>query len=291
MSDHLKGLGLTALGVLCLVPDSLFVRLIEADPLTIAVWRGFIAGGLILIFVLMRGGLRPVGDVLRAGPAAWAYILLFGISAPCFVLSVSMTSVANVVFILAAMPVFAALLSRIFLGELLSRRMIWTMLGVFVGLAVILYGSGTQPGANWQGDALALLVAAFFAAALTAVRRVKQVSMLPAVPLALIGGACVMLPFTDALAPLAEFWPLFLAHGAFIACASGLMVLGPRYISSAEVALLILLESIGAPLLVWAALGENPGPWALVGGGVVVLVLLVSNLLLILSHRRVVRPV
>lgn len=290
MTDHMKGLLITTLGVLFLVPDSLFVRLIDAEALAIAFWRGLIAGSLILSFVLIRQGTAPVKAVLRAGPAAYAYILLFGISAPGFVLAVSMTSVANVVFILAAMPVFAAIFSRIWLGELISRRMIWTMLGVFAGLSVIVTGSTAQPGAHWQGDALALMVAACFAAALTAVRTVRATPMLPAVPMALIGGAVLMVPFVDVLGSVAQWWPLLLTHGLFIAFASGLMVLGPRYVSSAEVALLILLESILAPLLVWAVIGESPGSWALAGGAIVVSVLVISNAVVLLRRKPQVKP-
>ena len=64
-------------------------------------------------------------------------------------------------------------------------------------------------------------------------------------------------------------------------------MLGPRYLSSAEVALLILLESVLAPLLVWAVVGEDPGRWALVGGAVVIGALLVSNLIALRRRRRV----
>lgn len=285
MSDHLRGLLLTILGVLFLVPDSLFVRLIEAEPLAIAFWRGLIAGGLILAFVLMREGAGAVASVLRAGPQAWAYIVFFGISAPGFVLAVSLTSVANVVFILAAMPVFAAIFSRIWLGEPISARMIWTMLGVFVGLGVILSGSHETEGASWQGDLVALMVSFLFAAALTAVRGLRNRSMLPAVPVAMIGAACLIAPFADVMGPLREYWPLVLAHGVFIAGAAGLMVLGPRYLSSAEVSLLILLESVFAPLLVWYVIGENPGAWALAGGAIVIVVLLASNLVMLVRMR------
>lgn len=277
---------LTTLGVLLLVPDSLFVRLIVADALVIAFWRGLIAGALILIFVVTTRGIGAVTQVLQAGPNAWAYILFFGISAPGFVVAISLTSVANVVFILAAMPVFAVVFSRIWLGEPISGRMLWTLLGVFLGIGVILYGSQETEGASWQGDLVAVLVSACFAAALTAVRGLRPRSMLPAVPISMIGAACVIWPFVDVMAPVALQWPLLLAHGAFIAGASGLMVLGPRYLSSAEVSLLILLESVLAPLLVWYALGEDPGFWALLGGGVVIFVLVASNLVLLAGLRR-----
>lgn len=279
MDARSKGLVVTILGVLFLVPDSLFVRLIDSDTLVIAFWRGLIAGTLIALFVILRMGSSAFGEVLRAGPKAYGYILFFGLSSPGFVLAVSLTSVANVVFILASMPVFAALFSRIFLGEPLSKRLRWTMLGVFAGLAVILWGSHETEGATWQGDLVALGVSLCFAAGLTSIRGINVRSMVPGIPIALLTGTLVLLPFVDPFAPLATFWPLFLGHGIFTALAASLLVLGPRYLSSTEVSLLILLESVLAPLLVWYVLHENPGPYALFGGIFVLLVLLVSNLL------------
>jgi len=44
VTDHLKGLLITATGVLFIVPDSLFVRLIDGDAASIAFWRGIDGG-------------------------------------------------------------------------------------------------------------------------------------------------------------------------------------------------------------------------------------------------------
>ena len=98
-----------------------------------------------------------------------------------------------------------------------------------------------------------------FAGALTAVRQVKEISMIPAIPIAYIGSAVLIGLFYPL--PLQEFkqdWYLFLGHGAFIAGATCLLTLGPRFLSSPEVSLLILLESVLAPILVWLVLGEYP---------------------------------
>ena len=170
MSEHVKGLALTTLGVLFIVPDSLFVRLIDAPAITTAFWRNLIAGGLILAFVLATQGPRAVTSLAQTGRAGAAYLVFFGMAASGFVLAVSLTSVANVVFILAATPVFATVFSRVFLGEPISMRMVLTMAGVFVGLGIILRGSHETAGASWQGDLVALGVAACFAAAMTALR-------------------------------------------------------------------------------------------------------------------------
>ena len=113
MSDQLKGLLITALGVLCVVPDSLFVRLIEAEPTVIVFWRGLFAGLLVTSAVLIFQGLSGFRAVLRTGWPGVLYTLLLASTAPGFVMAVAYTSVANVVFILASMPIFAAVFSRV----------------------------------------------------------------------------------------------------------------------------------------------------------------------------------
>ncbi|MGP9790733.1 DMT family transporter [Roseinatronobacter sp. NSM] len=286
MNDHLKGLLITGLGVLFIVPDSLFVRLIDADGLTIAFWRNLTSGAFIMLFVLATQGRSAVASVLCSGSAGLTYVVFFGTSATGFVLAVTLTSVANVVFIIATMPVFAAILSRVFLGEIISRRMMWTMGGVFVGMAIILAGSQKTAGAHWHGDLMAVGVAFCFASAMTALRKLRGRPTMPLLPVALLGSALVLAPFADIMGPVSAQWWLLLGHGAFITFASSLMTLGPRYITSAEVTLLILLESILAPILVWVLLGEDPGELTLVGGAVVIAVLLLSNLVVMWQLRR-----
>ena len=51
-NDQAKGLLLTAVGVLAIVPDSILIRLIQANILTITFWRALIPGILISIAVL-----------------------------------------------------------------------------------------------------------------------------------------------------------------------------------------------------------------------------------------------
>ncbi|WP_435140845.1 DMT family transporter [Pseudopelagicola sp. nBUS_19] len=285
MTDHLKGLLITTLGVLLVVPDSLFVRLIEAEPLVTAFWRGLTAGFLVLFGLLVTQGLQGFRAVLETGWRGLIYTVLIATTTPAFVLAVANTSVANVVFIFASMPIFAAIFSRLFLGEPIYLRMIITMTAVIVGLAIIAHGSSSSQIASWRGDIWAVYVSAAFAAALTLVRSVKATSMIPAIPIAYIGSAIFIGPFVSPIATFEAQWSLFLGHGAFIGAASCLLALGPRYISSSEAALLVLLESVLAPILVWAAIGEHPGSWALIGGALVVGALLVSNLYGLTKHK------
>ncbi|MEM6590064.1 MAG: DMT family transporter [Pseudomonadota bacterium] len=284
MNTHVKGLLLTTIGVLFVVPDSLFVRLIDAEPVVTAFWRGMSAGAIILVGLLAVQGTRGFKASMKAGWPGLIYMLLIGSTALAFVMAVTNTSVANVVLIFASMPVFAAIFGKVFLGEGIGLRMVLTMAVVVVGLAIIAYGSSENEIASWKGDIWALYVCIAYAGALTAVRVVKDVSVIPVIPVAYIGAALVMWPFAAPFATVAEQWHLFLGHGLFIAIATCFLTLGPRYISSAEVSLLILLESVLAPLLVWAWIGEDPGRWALVGGAVVIGALVVSNLVVLMRR-------
>ena len=61
LADHQKGLLLTTLGVLVLTPDSLLVRLIDAPPFTLLVWRGALEAIGILAILAVQHRATPAG--------------------------------------------------------------------------------------------------------------------------------------------------------------------------------------------------------------------------------------
>ena len=184
MSEYQKGILLTFLGVLFVTPDSLFVRLISSDELTIAFWRSFAAGLLILAALITFAGFKNIKSLFLMGKLGWLYCFLLGSTSPAFVCAVKNTSVANVVFIFAAMPIFAALFSYFLLGEPIATRVKKTIAAVSLGLVLIAYGSTENEISNWKGDLLALYVCIAYAAALTLIRKLQNISFLPALPVA-----------------------------------------------------------------------------------------------------------
>ena len=278
MSDYQKGLLITFFGVLFVTPDSLFVRLISSDSLTIAFWRSFSAGFLILVALVTFTGLRSIKSLFLMGKLGWLYCFLIGSTSPAFVCAVENTSVANVVFIFAAMPIFASLFSYFILKEPIPERVKKTIIIVTLGLIIIAYGSTENETSNWTGDLFALYVCVSYAAALTLIRKLKSISILPALPVAYLGSAMILFFFTEPFIGFERNVDLYLIHGFFIAVGTCFLAIGPRYITSPEASLLILLETIMAPLLVWAILYEYPGIWSIAGGAMVVLALLISNL-------------
>jgi drug/metabolite transporter (DMT)-like permease len=286
MNNQTKGLLITTLGVLFVVPDALFVRLIDADALTISFWRNFLTGAVTLVGLFAIYRTKTISMIKSTGKNGMIYAVFTGLSSILFVTAISNTSVANVVFILASMPIFAALFSWFWLDERISKRMVWTILLVALGLSVIAFGSSTNANAHWTGDLMALGVASSFAVGLTAARKAKAISMVPAIPIAYIGAALAVLPFTAPLEIIPSQWVLVAMHGGlFILISTTFLALGPRYIPSAEVALLILLESVLSPLLVWFIIGEEPGQWAIIGGAIVISVLFASNMIVLLRKR------
>lgn len=290
MNNQLKGLLITTLGVLCVVPDALFIRLIDADAMTVAFWRMLTSGLVILTVLFAWHGKNTVSQVKAIGRWGVVYAFFAALSALLFVTSVKLTTVANTTIIIASMPVFAAIVSWLTMGETPSRRTLWTIALVMAGLVVIGYGTiagdGSNQGASLAGDLAALAVSLFFAIALTAARKARAQSMIPALPFAYLACSLLLLPFVQPLSvPSSQWWLVALHGGFFITLSSCFLALGPRYIASAEVALLILLESVLAPILVWWVVGEQPGYWTLVGGGLVLGVLCVSNIVALRRTR------
>lgn len=104
MTDHLKGLLITFTGVLFILPDSLFVRLIGTDGVTVAFWKALLIGLVLGLGLLVTRGPGVYRATFAASPLVWVYAATSGASGALFVIAVAHTSIANVVFIVAAMP-------------------------------------------------------------------------------------------------------------------------------------------------------------------------------------------
>ncbi|GHA59834.1 membrane protein [Amylibacter ulvae] len=286
MNDQTKGLLITVFGVLCIVPDALFVRLIDASTMTVTMWRNVLCGGVMLIAMLILHRGQTLKAIRAAGKAGLIYAVCAAGASILFVLSVRLTTVANTVFIISSLPVFAAFYSWLLMGERISKRMAWTIGLVMIGLIIIGYGSLGQEGSNIWGDLAALGVAAIFSLGLTVARQKKSVSMVPMAAVAYLACGILLIPFSQPFNVPNDDWIFVILHGGvFIAISTAMLAIGPRYIPSAEVAVIILLESVLAPLLVWFVIGEEPHTSALIGGGLVIGVLFISNLIVLTRKR------
>lgn len=188
-----------------------------------------------------------------------------------FVFSINHTSVANTLFLLSAAPFAAALLGWLVLGETVSRATWLAMLGAFAGVAIMI-GEGIAKS-DLFGDLTALGAALGFAGFSVALRRGREVDMLPAVLFAGIisavtSAAVAMAMGTGLVIPLRDIAVSFTYGGVGIAGGLLLFTLGSRHVPAAELTLLSLTEVILGPIWVWLAFAEEPSRMTLLGGAI-----------------------
>ena len=277
LSSHATGLLLTTVGVVVLSPDSLLILLVDTDVWTIVFWRGGFMGLTIVIgtFLWLRGG--ALAQLRSLGRAGLVVAGLFASQFTLFATSITHTSVANTLVIFATAPLFAAVLSRIFLGETVPTRVWLAATASFGAILYIFFGSiGTG---RVDGDLAAAGAALAMAIGLVVMRRNSHLSMVPAWGIGALLAAVVAGWFADPLSITGEDFAVLVPSGVLVLpIAFGLIALGPRRISAPETGLLMLLETIVGPMWVWWFLEERPNAEALIGGAVVIAVLMANSL-------------
>ena len=269
--DDRRRLGwlLAGVGMVAVSTDSLWVRLSEAEALDIAFWVACCA----LVVYSTFGRLldrRPAMESLRRHRlplvAAGA---LSSVSQLTFITAITQTRIANVVAIVAASPLLAALCARLALGERITRRVATAIAVTMAGIAVIVSSSLGEP--TLTGDFLALVAVTAFAINMTIWRRHPDMSRRAGLS---ISAVMVILVTSFVASPFSLDARAYLAIAAMGLCFNPLGRLAhtnaPRFAPVSEVALFTPIETVAGT--VWAALflSELPRPAAVVGAAVVV---------------------
>lgn len=274
-AQHRRGLMVVGAGVLVISFDALLIRLAAAGAWEVAFWRGALMAfslGLIWKLVGARSGRR--GWTLQA-PWLTAVVLL-GINGCLFVLAIMHTTVANTVVILCTGPLFAALFTRLFLGEPVALRT-WVAIVICSGGTVAVF-AGSLGSGGLAGDLAALAAAMNFGAILVLLRRYPG---MPRIPLVGASGAVMATlslplgaPFALGMDSLAVLALMGLVQ---MPVALVLITRGTDYLPAPEVSLMMLVETLLGPLWVWLALGERPALVTLIGGLVMVPTLVIHG--------------
>ncbi len=284
VSEHQKGLLITAIGGLVLTVDIPLIKLGSGEPWSILLIR---SGSTLAVTLIVWSFLSlRAGRVIPFLPGKTGVVVaaLYGLSAMSFMAAVFQTSTANLVFILAFNPMFAALLAWIFMREVPRRATLAAMVLMVAGVLIIV-GDGISSG-HLLGDLLALFSALFIASAITITRASGR-----DMGFAALGAA--VLPFLAAVIMVWQTgyridvpgWILF--NGMVIMPLSFFcLAIGPKYISGPEVAMFYLLETVLAPVWVWLIFAEVPSERSMIGGTILIVTLTVHSLWQLHANRR-----
>ncbi|MEM7223812.1 MAG: DMT family transporter [Pseudomonadota bacterium] len=249
--------------------SGLIVRGIEvAGPWEVLFYRSLgVTLGAGLIVLWRHGGRAP--RVL--GAIGWPGLLAafcLATASVSFFHALFQTTVANVSFIFAAHPFYAALLAWLVLRERVARRT-WVAAGLALVGVLLMVVEGLAVG-GLSGNLLALLASMLSAGYAVALRCGRRRDMTPAVALS---GAFALLASAPMVSEFAVPWQdiaLCLLQGMVIsAFCNSVFAFAARAVPAAELTLLTLLETVLAPTWVFLVIAERPSPTTLIGGTVI----------------------
>lgn len=275
MRTHpLFGLIFATFGVLILTPDTMFMRWSEMDGAGMMAWRGLLMGAAFLAVwvALSRGRTRDLTLVL--GGAGALAVLSHAVNAILFAAAIAVAPVAVVLFGVATVPIWAALFSRIIMGEP-TRRATWITMGLVltgIGLAVFGEAGGVSVDrSSLTGALMGLGVAASLALTFVLFRKHHHLPVMLCIGCgAMISGLLgFALGGIDAMSQ-GVFWAIAITGLIILPVSFWALSEASRHTHASNVSLLLLLETVLGPVWVWAGTGEAPTTMMILGGAIVV---------------------
>jgi drug/metabolite transporter (DMT)-like permease len=277
-AEHRKGIALMIGATLCWATAGILVRNMHVtDGWKITFWRSFfMTAFMLLVLAFQHGGRLPQ----RIRAMGWSGVLaglLFAWMMISFILALSLTTVANTLVVGSISPFVAALCGYLFLGEKVAPRTWLAMAAAFGGILVMFFDALHSGG--WAGNLIALCIPIGFGANVVILRKHRAaVDMIPAVLLAGIFSTLIALPFALPLpVSMADLGLLSIMGVVQLAVGLLLMLAAVRYLASAEIGLLSILEIVFGSLSVWIVIGERPSQASLIGGSMVLAALVVNE--------------
>ena len=242
----------------------------RASDFQFLTYRGLSTALVMVLLIIVRRSGRPV-SFAGVSWRTWAAALVLAVTSMLYILALSRTSAATTLFLLAAAPVFAAIIGWVLLRERVEQSTL-IAIGITAVGVTIMVGAGLD-----AGSALGL----FFAALIPVLvglysviqRSVSQVD--PVIPTLI---AAVFLTLGSGVIALSDSGLGVSGRDLTMAVISGgfamglglpLFNLGHRSVAAARIPLLIMTEVVLAPLWVWIWPGETPDAGTLIGGAVI----------------------
>ena len=274
---RIPGYILLLFGGFCLSWGGLIIRSFEqATVWQILFLRSFfflIALIIFLFTIYKRNTIKIIKDSGFPGLIG-GFILSFSFVA--FVVAMSNTTVANVVFIISTQTMFLAIFGFFYLKEKVSLT---GALSIFLAMSgiVIMVGDSISAGSLY-GNLVALAIPINFAILVMIIRKNTNLDMVPAIfysgIFSLIYGFFLTESFQFTKHDLLMG---FLLGVPQLALSFICITIGSRTVNSATVGLLMLMETLCAPIWVWLFLSEIPPLSVFIGGAVIIIAIILKS--------------
>ena len=261
-AEHARAVGLMAAAALCWSLGGLLIKSVDWPPLAVAGGRGFIAAAFLAVFAPR---FRFTWSAAQIGGA-----MAYAATTILFVTATKLTTAANAILLQYTAPVWIALLGAWFLGERATRADWLTIAIVFGGMS--LFFCDDLQLAGFAGNLIALASGVAFASMTLLLRKQKDTSAEESIFLGNLLAGVVGLPFmfsAQALPSVRGWIALALLGIVQLGISYLLYARAIRHITALEAVLIPVIEPILNPIWVLLALGERPGPLALLGGVIV----------------------
>jgi drug/metabolite transporter (DMT)-like permease len=272
--DHLKGFLLASFAGLLWSFGSLIVRYMVAAhsyQWQYLFFRGLTIALVLLIYILAKDGNDLVDRIKRIGISGLIGACGLVAAFSGFIWAITLTTVANTLFMFAAAPFIAAFLGIVFLQEKV-RLLTWLAMAIaLVGIFVMVL-EGLEGGSLF-GNLMALVSAVGFAIFSVSLRWRKETPKFTTV--ALGGVICALLTLVilflhnESLAMPVRNVYLSILHGSIVGFGLILFSMGAKFLPAAELALLSMMEVVGGVLWVYLpvfGIHEVPSTLTVVGG-------------------------
>ncbi len=243
------------------------IKYVTWSPMAIAGVRSLVAT--VVIWFAFRKERLDFSKVEWAGAAAYCATVTL------FVTATKLTTAANAILLQYTAPVYVALLSGWLLSEKVTRRD-WITTGcVFAGMIFFFIDKVSVGG--MLGNVIAVASGISFALLALFARMQKEKGPFGSVLLGNLMTFVISIPFLPGSSLNAFDIVAMLFLGVFqLGLGYVIYTLAIRHVKALEATLITSIEPILNPLWVFIFLGEAPGLYSLVGGGIVLGAVIVS---------------
>ena len=266
----IPGYILCLLGGFFLSWGGLIIRSFETND----IWQILLIRSLFFIialtaFLFLTYKKNTIKVIKNSGFPAVIAGLFLSLSFVAYVVAMSKTTVANVVFIISTQTIFLALFGFLFLKEKITLKGLISITLAFVGMLVMV-GDSINQGTLF-GNIVAFAIPINFTILVMIIRKFPDLDMVPAIFYSgIFSGIYGLVLASNLTFSSNDILMGFLLGVPQLAFGFICVTIGTKTTKAVTVGLLMLLETIFAPIWVWIFLNEVPPISVFMGGAIII---------------------